>query len=200
MSQPPIAAVRELREVGKADLPDELLARYPDATGGLLVKREYLETPRADEVLKGIISGAISEMSFGYDPIKWDYEDDKATGGQIRNLRECRLWDTSDVNWGMNEATIAAKRDPAILFSELLADLKAAQDIDPAALKAGRVLSAANLERLKAALETLSSILSAAEPAQEDETPKAQTLTETELAMLKARFMEVQRLAQIYQQ
>jgi HK97 family phage prohead protease len=200
LSQPPIAAIRELREVGKADLPPELLSKYPEATGGLLVVREYLETPRGDEVLKGIISGAISEMSFGYDPIKWDYENDKATGTQIRNLRECRLWDTSDVNWGMNEATIAAKHNPAILFAELLADLKAAQGFDLAALKAGRVLSSANLERLKAALETLTSILSAAEPAQEEETPKAQPLTERELATLKARFVEVQRLAKLYQQ
>lgn len=199
MTQPPIAAIRELREVGKADLPEELIAKYPDATGGLLVVREYLDTPRGDEVLKGIISGAVSEMSFGYDPVKYDYEGDAKAGTQVRNLRECRLWDTSDVNWGMNEATIAAKKDPAILFAELLADLKAAQGLDPAALKAGRVLSSANLERLKAALETLASILTAAEPAVEEE-PKAAAITEQELAVLKARFAEVQRTAKLYQQ
>lgn len=199
LTQPPIAAIRELREVGKADLPPELLERYPDATGGLLVTREYLDTPRGDEVLKGIISGAVSEMSFGYDPVKYDFEGDAKAGTQIRNLRECRLWDTSDVNWGMNEATLAAKKDPAILFTELLATLKAAQGIDPAALKAGRVLSSANLERLKAALETLTTILNAAEPAAEDETPKAAALTDKELSDLKRRYDELQRSIKFYQ-
>jgi hypothetical protein len=200
ITQPPIATVRDLREVGKADLPDELRQKYPEATGGLLVVREYLDTPRGDEVLKGIISGAISEMSFGYDAIKWDYEDDKETGMQIRNLRECRLWDTSDVNWGMNEATLAVKKAPEVILRELLDTLQAAQGLDPAALKAGRVLSSANLERLKAALETLTSILSTAEPAPEEEAPKALMFTEQEIAALKFRFKEAQRLASLYQQ
>lgn len=202
LTQPPIAAIRELREVGKADLPADVLRQYPDATGGLLVTREYLDTPRGDEVLKGIISGAVSEMSFGYDPVKYDYEGDAKAGTQIRNLRECRLWDTSDVNWGMNEATLAAKKDPAILFTELLANLKAAQGLDPAALKAGRVLSASNLARLKAALETLTSILSAAEPTTEAESsedePKA-ALTEMELSELKRRWEDLQRSIKLYQ-
>jgi hypothetical protein len=59
----------------------------------------------------GIKSGAINEMSFGYDPTKFDFEeiDDQKSGRKrlVRNLRELRLWDTSDVNWGMNPATMA---------------------------------------------------------------------------------------------
>src|SRR5512139_317908 len=80
LTQPPIAAIRELREVGKDDLPDEMRKRHPDATGGLLVVREYLSTPRGDEVLEGIRTGAISQMSFGYDPIKYDFEGDVKNG------------------------------------------------------------------------------------------------------------------------
>ena len=111
MSQPPIATIVEIREVGKGDLPKELKAKYPDAQGGLLVKRRYLDTPRANEVLAGITADppAITEMSFGYDAVKFDYEEnDDPDGALVRNLREIRLWDTSDVVWGMNEATVAA--------------------------------------------------------------------------------------------
>lgn len=109
-SQPPTAAVRDIQEVGKADLPDDLKRKYPEATGGLMLVREYLNTPRADEILAGIQAGAINEMSFGYDPVKYDFEPaDGKSDWQVRNLRELRLWDTSDVNWGMNEATVASK-------------------------------------------------------------------------------------------
>lgn len=48
--------------------------------------------------------------------------------------------------------------------------------IGPESLRAGRVLSAANLERLKAALATLTEILLAAEPPAEDESAKALTV------------------------
>lgn len=108
-TQPPIAAVRELSEVQSTDLPQEMLDKSPEVTGALRVVREYLDTPRSNEVLTGIKSGAINEMSFGYDPIKFDFEEDEEKGrfGLVRNLRELRLWDTSDVNWGMNELTMA---------------------------------------------------------------------------------------------
>lgn len=111
--QPPIAAVKELREVGRDDLPVEIQKRFPEATGGLLVSRRYLETPRGDEILMGIASGAINEGSIGYNPVKFDYEEledeDGNKGPLVRNLREVRLWDTSDVNWGGNPATVASK-------------------------------------------------------------------------------------------
>lgn len=110
---PPTAKIVELKEVTADDLPIDILKNYPDATGGLELTREYLRTQRADEILEGIKTGVITEMSFGYDPVKWDYEelDDKGASpfGIVRNLRELRLWDTSDVNWGMNPATVASK-------------------------------------------------------------------------------------------
>jgi len=104
-SQPPTAVILELQELPANKLPEALREQYPTATGGLLVKRRYLETPRADEILQGIIHGAITEMSFGYDVIK--SEMDKLNGKVVRVLKEIRLWDISDVNWGMNPATVA---------------------------------------------------------------------------------------------
>jgi len=109
---PPIAAIKELREVGRDELPEKTRSKYPDATGGLLVVREYLETPRGNEVLAGIRAGAISQMSIGYESVKYDYEEVQTEENgkiKVRNLRELRLWDTSDVVWGMNEATSASK-------------------------------------------------------------------------------------------
>jgi HK97 family phage prohead protease len=104
-SQPPTAVILELQELPASRLPEALREQYPNATGGLLVRRRYLETPRAEEILQGILHGAITEMSFGYDTIK--SEMDKLNGKIVRVLKEIRLWDISDVNWGMNPATVA---------------------------------------------------------------------------------------------
>ncbi len=104
---PPTAVIKNLEEVTRSKLPDTIKDKYPEATGGLLVEREYLDTPRGEEVLQGITTGAIKEMSFGFDPIKFDF--DEEDGVLIRSLREVRLWDTSDVLWGANPATAAVK-------------------------------------------------------------------------------------------
>lgn len=106
--QPPIAHITEIKEVSRAELPEEILKYAPDTTGGLQVKRQYLKNvPMADWVLSAIDAGAVDEMSFAFDIIKSDYSeiDEK----QVRNLRELALFDTSDVNWGMNPATVGAK-------------------------------------------------------------------------------------------
>lgn len=110
--QPPTAVIKDLKEVGKKDLPAWVMDEHPEVTGGLMVTREYLETPRADEILTGLKSGAIQEMSFGFDALKFDYstnDKDQKDGTLIRNLRECRLWDVSDVLFGANSLTTAAK-------------------------------------------------------------------------------------------
>ena len=178
MGQPPIATVKELREISRDDLPPDVAEAYADATGGLLVVRKYLDTPRGNEILDGIKEGAITEMSFAYDAVKYDFEELKDDGSQlpgttIRNLREIKLWETSDVVWGMNAATIASKT-----LDYRLAQLEASAAEMSADVKAGRVLSAANLNRLKEALAVLSSILLAAEPPDDDAKARATALTE----------------------
>jgi hypothetical protein len=113
MSQPPTAAILDLKEVTAAELPAAVKDYAPDATGGLFISRKYLKTGRGDEILEGITAGAIDEMSYAYSAIKYDFE--TLNAGQlnelrIRNLREVRLWDTSDVLWGCNPATLADAR------------------------------------------------------------------------------------------
>lgn len=112
MASPPIAKIVSLQEVGRDALPDEVLRRSPEALGGLEVVREYLQTPRADEVLSNLTAGVPLEMSFAFDAVRYDFQElegAKYEWERQRNLRELRLWETSDVNWGANSATVASK-------------------------------------------------------------------------------------------
>lgn len=116
--QMPTANIVEIAEVGKDELPAEMLAKFPDAVGGLRVKREYLETPRGEEAFVGVKKGAIKQLSFAYDAIGVGTPDEalKWGKGAKRLLKEVRLWECSDVNWGMNPATMNVK---AALLAEL---------------------------------------------------------------------------------
>lgn len=198
---PPTAAIKHIKEIKADELPASLLAQFPDATGGLEVARDYLPTQRGEEILQGIRAGAINEMSFGFDVVKYDVEEiafDDGSKRRVRNLRELRLYDTSDVTWGMNPATMASKAAPIL---EAYKDQLPAADYElylqlvnltdsaftPDMIKAGRVLSARNLERLKSALDVLAEILLAAEPPSDDEDEKALT------AMLQARLQLAKR-------
>lgn len=106
----PTAKVTEIREVGRDELPEDVLAYAPDATGGLLVAREYYDDEFSDMVMKRIDAGDVAEMSFGFDVKQSDTS--KMMDGEaevsIRELKELSLYDTSDVLWGMNDATVAA--------------------------------------------------------------------------------------------
>jgi len=109
---PPIAQITDLREIGRDELPPAVLQEAPEAMGGLQVTREYLPTPRASEVLENLKAGVPLQMSFAYDAIKYDFEEKpgaKYEWERIRNLREVRLYETSDVLWGANDATVASK-------------------------------------------------------------------------------------------
>jgi HK97 family phage prohead protease len=116
-SQPPIATVDRLFEVARADLPAAVRLYAPDATGATAVTRTYLDTPRGNEVLAGLRAGAISEMSYAYDPKEWSYEEVEDRPFPVRNITRSHILDTSDVNWGMNPATSAdgSKGQPLIV-------------------------------------------------------------------------------------
>lgn len=122
---PPTAVIKDLREIGREELPEQVLEKFPEANGGLVVVREYLDTARGNEILAGLQAEAITEMSFMYNPIKWDFEtfeEGPKEGQTVRNLHEVRLWETSDVNWGMNAATVASKSgSPLVKQAERLA-------------------------------------------------------------------------------
>lgn len=104
---PAVAAIESLEEIGRDDLGDKILAGYPEATGGALVRRTYLDTPRGNEILAGYQAGIPYQMSYGYDIVKADFQE--VEDGMIRHLREIKLWETSDVLWGMLQATEGSK-------------------------------------------------------------------------------------------
>lgn len=141
-SIPPIARILEMKEVGRAELPEEILSFAPEATGGLWVKREYLDTPLASEVLACIDAGIVDEMSYAYDVIKSD--DSTIDGKTVRNLRELALFDTSDVNFGMNPATLASGAKGLLDILPLGAIVQQLE-IYKADFKAGRRNSASDL-------------------------------------------------------
>ena len=152
---PPIAKVISLREIGRDELPEGVLAKAPDALGGVEVVREYLKTARGDEVFAGIESGAITEMSYAYDAVKFDFEE--INGQRTRNLRECRLFETSDVLWGLNPATQGSKGDAAL--QSILDSLNGRL-----ALKRGDI-SARDMEIINAILTSASALASTKQPA-----------------------------------
>lgn len=104
---PPIALIKSIREVGRDELPEKVLDLAPNATGGVEVTREYLKNERAEAVFEAVVSGAADEMSYGYDPVKMDFGE--MDGTKVRNLREIRLWEFSDVIFGANPATVGSK-------------------------------------------------------------------------------------------
>ena len=172
---PPVASIKEIREVEKAELPEAVLKWAPEATGGVLVTRKYYDgVELSDWVFKGIQEGDVTEMSYGYDPVVYEIVDDDERPKLRRILREIKLFDISDVNWGMNPATAGVKGLPVpgmtftqhsalveATIEEFLArvrDRKAAREHD------GRTLSEANRQRLAKMLEEITSILRATEP------------------------------------
>ena len=152
---PPIAKIARIEEVGREGLPQEVLDAAPDATGGLEVEREYLDTERGNEILAAYSAGIELEMSIGYNAIQVRYiEDDgeRVTKRHWRDLIEIRLFDTSDVNWGMNSATVGSKTSERRL--SLLIDRMAAIDEE---IKAGRIDSQELIDQFLALCKKISS-------------------------------------------
>lgn len=151
--QPPTASILPdgLQEVGREALPAKIQAWAPDATGGLEVRRKYYERIELSEwVFTGIVNGDITEMSFGFDAKKYDWteEGEGIDERRIRNLREMKLYDTSDVLWGMNPVTMADAKGILPLdqiASNLTAFFNAVKDG-----KAGRRNAESDLELINA--------------------------------------------------
>lgn len=109
---PPVATIVELRELSRAELPQEVIDKSPEATGGLLVKREYYNVDLANWILQAVDAGDVNEMSFAYDTIQSSTRTEPTPGDpektqEVRELLELKLYDTSDVLWGCNYATVA---------------------------------------------------------------------------------------------
>lgn len=95
----------DLKEVGRDGLPGRVLEKFPEATGGLMARTQFLlDTPEGKGAFLRIKSGAVSEFSFGYKTLDEDF-DTLENGKEVRNLRTIKLWEYSPVLFGMNPAT-----------------------------------------------------------------------------------------------
>ena len=147
-SRPPIASIKELREVGRDELPEMILTDTPEATGGLLVARDYYVSNELSElVFEAIKAGDVTEMSFGFDATKFDFTVEGER--RIREIREVRLYDTSDVLWGMNNATVAQKSFNGMSAEIFLLNLPLAVAEYEKELKAGRRNAAADMKTIE---------------------------------------------------
>lgn len=103
-----LGVVKELRELNRSQLPQELLTKYPEATGGAWGQFQFLlDTPEGAGTFSRIKNKAIQSWSFGYDAVDKDYSNVTKDGKTVsaRNLRSIRLWEVSPVLFPANEAT-----------------------------------------------------------------------------------------------
>ncbi len=105
------AVITDIKEVPRQQLPQEMLTRYPETTGGALVTRRYLPSPAGENAYQSVLNSPI-QMSFGYNPQVYDFST-TADGVRVRNLRKVDVLEVSDVLWGANSNTasnIAAQK------------------------------------------------------------------------------------------
>lgn len=141
-----------MREIPREELPEELLTRFPDATGGLLTTTQYLmDTVEGAGAFARIRAGAIDEYSIGFQTIRSEMRQVPGPDGKplyVRYIKEIKLWEYSPVVWGANPATVTVG-----VKSDAPADMEN---------RAGRVLSAANATAILDAWQKLGEVLSAA--------------------------------------
>lgn len=197
-TSPPIATINYVREVSAGELPQKVLGFAPEATGGVEVSRTYLTSQRANEVLEGIKAGAIEEMSYAYDVTSYTMTEEK---GQppIRELLGLKIFDLSDVSWGMNPATVGSKSwsGAALTFvehSEMVGTIveeysKRAKDRSDFRQSEGRPMSDAMRDRIEQMMLALRDTAKEIEKILADTSPK----TATDQATVLALFIEYQQ-------
>ena len=172
---PPIASIKQVREVGRDELPEKVIEWAPEATGGVEVTRKYYEDiPLSEWVFKGIQEGDITEMSYAYDTHLSQDVNDPDRPKLRRMLLEQELYDISDVNWGMNPATSGVKGLPvagttfvqhsALVESTVEEFLLRVKDRKNFREAEGRSLSDLTRGRLQKMVEEISGILAETAP------------------------------------
>jgi HK97 family phage prohead protease len=182
---PPIASVKQIREVERDGLPAKVLDWAPEATGGVEVTRKYYdEIPLADWVFKGIQEGDITEMSYAYDVHEFTIKEREEGQRPIRILNDVELYDISDVNWGMNPATAGVKGLPvtgttfvqhsALVESTVEEFLARVKDRKNFREQEGRTLSEGTRGRLAKMVLELEALLAETEPKADEKDVLAQ--------------------------
>jgi len=114
----PIGKPLEMEEVGKADLPDQVLVRAPDATGGLRVVTKISMTHRGQDAYTLLLDEVLREWSIGYYPVKRQWEDD-VEGDPIRHLFEVKLIEYALVTLAMNIGAVTSDVKVVVAYQDL---------------------------------------------------------------------------------
>jgi HK97 family phage prohead protease len=136
-----------------------------DAGGHLGIKGRIIDSVSyGADALKLIREGVVKGLSIGYTVLKDAWDADR----KVRLLKEIKLFEVSVVTFPANELAMLTgvksdSRDELIAAAYYVID----------ELKAGRMLSAANRAQIQAAIETLSSLLAAAEADEKSKQPLA---------------------------
>lgn len=144
-------------------------------SNGLFIKAKVSDTTMGRDIKVLLKDGVLNELSIGYDPVVFDYDE-----AGIRHLREVKLWEVSVVTWAMNPEAVITDYKAA----EIADRAKAITDEAAAETKAGRKISTARLKSLKdasmsmkAATKALDSIIREAQeehpPAKSKQAPAA---------------------------
>lgn len=84
------------------DLPIGKPLELREDINGLFISAKVSDTAKGRDIKVLLKDGVLNELSIGYDPVIFDYDENG-----IRHLREVKLWEVSIVTWAMNsEATI----------------------------------------------------------------------------------------------
>ena len=121
-------------------LPIGIPTELREDAKGLFMSAKISDTTLGRDVKTLIHDGVLCELSIGYDPVVFDYDENG-----IRHLREVKLWEISVVTWAMNEQAVITdhKSDDAATRIEAEAQAIVTE------IKAGRKISASRMKSLK---------------------------------------------------
>lgn len=157
-----------------------VLGKMVDASetdAGLDSEWSVIDGPDGDEALRRVQGGYITGLSIGYQAIQW--ENDAA--GDVRVLKEVKLYEVSLVIWPMNEGAL-------IDTSSVKALLRAAREGDPHLSDEEKGLV---LAELKATRDDIDALLRGPAPA--GLAPERQQALQTRLLALKLRRLATSR-------
>ncbi len=154
---------------------------------GLWISARVSDTTMGRDIKVLLKDGVLNELSIGYDPVIFDYDENG-----IRHLREVKLWEVSVVTWAMNpEAVITdyksmqetAERAQAIR-QNLLHELKEGRKISNSRLKSLKDVSSA----MKESARTIDAVI---REASGDSGKKSETRTPIRKRNTKSRPIEI---------
>lgn len=135
--------------------PIGLPTHMEEDSKGLFVVGKISKTSLGDDALTLMKDGVIDTMSIGYDVVKDSLSDD----GSTRLLHELKLYEFSPVTFPANPDTaVTAVKKAAMMGIDF--DIEELTKL----IKAGRMLSATNLDKLRTMMAELNELITTAEP------------------------------------